>query len=1212
MFWQIAWFELRFWLRSWLPWTFLLVIGGLVFGAVSTDQVTLGGGLSNTYRNAPFVIQNYYAFVCMLTLLMCAAFVIATALRDFTYNTHQMVFSTSLRRRDFLLARFASTTLISVIPMLGVSLGVLLAKYMPWVDPERWAPVSWTAHLNGILIFALPNSFFMAAILFAAAVLFRRDMVCFIVALLMLTGFVLGDVLLQNLQHENLAAMVDPFAIRTFDLATKYWTVAEKNTQSVGLDGVLLWNRLLWVAAGCLAFAFAYFRFSFAERRVKSKARVAPEPPPAAVGAVFTSGITLRHSSWAKLLGSTRLQFLGIVKSNFFLVVAIAALLNCVPSLLLDNSELLGNHAFPVTYWVIEVIHETLFLFLIIVITYYAGVLASQDQEERVDEIIDATPTPDWIRYASRLGALLAAVMLIQFFALTSGIAAQAWQGYHRYQIDLYVQELVIRDGSEFILMSVLAFFVYTLVPNKYVGYAVYIAVIFANLLIWRPLNIATYMVRFAQKPEVIYSDFFGDAPYRAAWNWFTLYWLLFSALLAVATVMFWPRGKDRRWSARARNASSRFTFGWRAAAAGGLLAFASCGAWTWHNTKVLNQVRAPKDEYRLLAEYERTYKRFEGRPMPRIRRASYEVDLFPSSRNMEMRGQAAIYNPHSYPLDEVHFSVDRNYDTSIDIPGATLVSDDERLFYRMYQFTTALQPGEERAIQFTLKSKNQGFENGVSNPWLVQNGTFFNNVVAPWIGYTRRRELPDPVERKKYGLPEIDLMPVLQRDCRDGCQKNYIGGHADWVDVSTVISTEADQIAVAPGSLVREWQHAGRRYFEYRLDRPSVGYLSFTSGRYEVAREEWKGITLEVYHLKEHPWNVPRMMNSMKKSLDYYVEHFGPYAHKNARIIEFARVADVASAYPGTMPYSESLGFIANLNDPDNIDSVFYLVAHEMAHQWWVHQVIGADMAGATFLSETLAQYSALMVMEKEYGRDMMRKFLKYEMDQYLRSRGQERLKERPLLTVESNQEYIHYHKGSVAFYYLKEMIGEDAVNRALRTLIRRYAYAPPPYPTAYALVDAMRAETPASLHYLIKDLFEDITLFSNRTLQATARKRRDGKYDVTVDVQARKFKADAKGHETEVPVDDWMEIGAFAKPAAGRRYGDTLYRQRVHLTRRDSTFTFTTSELPEQAGIDPFVLLIDRVPDDNLQRVTPTPASPASPASVDSQAREVHKSAS
>jgi len=216
------------------------------------------------------------------------------------------------------------------------------------------------------------------------------------------------------------------------------------------------------------------------------------------------------------------------------------------------------------------------------------------------------------------------------------------------------------------------------------------------------------------------------------------------------------------------------------------------------------------------------------------------------------------------------------------------------------------------------------------------------------------------------------------------------------------------------------------------------------------------------------------------------------------------------------------------------------------------------------------------------------MRKFLKYEMDQYLRSRGQERLKERPLLTVEANQDYIHYRKGSVAFYYMKEMIGEDAVNRALRKLIHQYAYASPPYPTAYALVDAMREETPPDLQYLIKDLFEDMTLFSNRTLEARARKRRDGKYDVTVDVQARKFKADAKGNESEVPVDDWIDIGAFAEPKNGRKYGGTLYRRRVHVTQRNSTFTFTTARRPAQAGIDPFVLLIDRIPDDNIKRVT------------------------
>jgi ABC-2 type transport system permease protein len=225
---------------------------------------------------------------------------------------------------------------------------------------------------------------------------------------------------------------------------------------------------------------------------------------------------------------------------------------------------------------------------------------------------------------------------------------------------------------------------------------------------------------------------------------------------------------------------------------------------------------------------------------------------------------------------------------------------------------------------------------------------------------------------------------------------------------------------------------------------------------------------------------------------------------------------------------------------------------------------------------------------MEKEYGRDIMRKFLRYEMDNYLRSRGRERLKERPLLTVESQQGYIHYRKASVVLYDLRETIGEDKFDAALRKLIAEHAYTAPPYPTSWALVNALSEQTPPQYQYLIKDLLEEITLFSNRTLDATARKRADGKYDVTLTVETRKFKADPKGSETEVPLDDWIEIGAFAKPDKGRKYGRTLYRDRIHMNQTHGTYTFTVSELPDKAGVDPFNLLIDRVPDDNVKSVT------------------------
>jgi ABC-2 type transport system permease protein len=208
--------------------------------------------------------------------------------------------------------------------------------------------------------------------------------------------------------------------------------------------------------------------------------------------------------------------------------------------------------------------------------------------------------------------------------------------------------------------------------------------------------------------------------------------------------------------------------------------------------------------------------------------------------------------------------------------------------------------------------------------------------------------------------------------------------------------------------------------------------------------------------------------------------------------------------------------------------------------------------------------------------------------MDNYLRSRGRERLKERPLLTVESQQGYVHYRKASVVLYDLRENIGEDKFDAALRKLIAQHAYIAPPYPTSWALVNALSEQTPAEDQYLIKDLLEEITLFSNRTLDATAHKRADGKYDVTIDVETRKFKADPKGNETEVPLDDWIEIGAFAKPEKGRKYGRTLYRDRIHMTQAHSTYTFTLNELPDKAGVDPFNLLIDRVPDDNVKSVT------------------------
>ena len=1184
-------FEIRYWLRSWMLWIFFLIVALMIFGATSTDQIQVGGALENTYRNAPFVIENYYAIMSLLGLVMTVAFVNSAASRDFAFNTHQLLFATPLKKFDYLTGRFLGSALVAVIPILGVSLGIFVGKWMPWIDPERWGAVNWTAHLYGILVFAVPNTLFIAAIIFAIAVLTRSTVTSFIGGLVLLTGYGVGQALTTDVQHETWAALLDPFAIRTFAIATKYFTVAEKNTLAIGYSGLLLWNRVIWLAVGAAIFAFAYWRFRFEERagrhkqaRDNGEAAAAMAVPIPVLRQAFGLG-----AQWAQFRGDFKVEFLGLIKSTSFIVITCAALLNTIPSIIVSASEGYGNTSWPVTYKLIETIQGSLYVFLIGMLTYYAGTLVWKERDARMDEIEDALPHPDWPSYASKLGALLCTIFLIVCLAGVSGILTQVFSHYHRYQFGLWVTELLVMDFTAFVFLAVLAYFVHVISPNKYVGYFAFIAFVIANQFVWRPLHIATLLVQFGSQPTTTYSDFFGFAPYWKSWTWFTMYWLAFCGLLAVSSILLWQRGREHAWRLRLRDARLRFTAPVRVLAVVLLAAFLGTGAWIYYNTKVLNTILSEDDRDHISADYEKTYKRYDKLPQPRIIDVKYAIDLYHERRAATMHADTLIQNKSDKPIAVLYLNdAGPDFQTQVQIDGARLKQDDQRLQYRIYEFDPPMQPGEQRHFRFTVTREPRGFENTVSVLQVVQNGTFFNNAaVSPQIGYQPQRELDNRNKRKKFGLKEKDLMPALERNCTADCMDTYLSNNSDWVNEESVISTSPGQIAVAPGSLERQWTENGRCYFKYKLDHFADNFYAFLSADYEVARKESNGIKIEVYYLKEQPWNVPKMLRSVEKSFEYYTKNFGPYAQKEARIIEFPRIERFAQAFPGTMPYSESIGFIANLKDPEDIDMVYYVVAHEMGHQWWAYQVSGANMQGATLLSETLAQYSALMVMEKEYGRDIMRKFLKYEMDNYLRSRGRELLKERPLLRVDSNQGYVHYRKGSVVMYYMKEMIGEEAVNRALRKVLQQYAYAPPPYPVSYALVDALRAETPPQYQYLIQDLFYDITLFSNRTLSATASKRADGKYDVTIHVDAKKFKADEKGEEHEVPVNDWIEIGAFAKPPHGKKYGKTLYRERILMKSGAATYTFTVDEAPDKAGIDPFLLLIDRIPDDNTKTV-------------------------
>ncbi len=589
MLFPILRFEIRYWLRGFMVWVFFIIVAAMFMGATSSDKVTIGGALENTKRNAPFVIQNYYAIAGIFTLLMTTAFVNAAAARDFAYNTFQMVFSTPLKRSDFLLGRFFGAAAVSVIPILGVSFGILVARYMPWADADRFGPVIWSAHLKSILVFAIPNTLFVAAVIFAVAALTRSTITSFIAALVLLVGYAVSDAFLSDIRNETIAAITDPFGSRAFDLMTKYWTVSDRNRLSLGWEGLLLWNRLLWMTVSGLIFAFAYNRFSFSERSKKS--RPVEDQEAASGSTVALPSIRPSYGTAAAIrqnTGSVGTEFYGVDKYTSFIVILLASLLNMIPALVFSASEGYGNQSLPVTYWVCDIIQGTLFSFLVGMVTFYAGVLVWKERDARVDEIHDAMPHPGWTSFAAKFTALLGVLWIILLVAISAGIVTQLAHGYSRLQLGLYAKSILVVDFSTLFFLSILAFFIHVFSPNKYVGYFAYVTFLILNAFVWIPLDVSSLLVRYGSRPGMTYSDLFHFAPFLANWSWFTVYWLAFTALIAITTALFWPRGKETSIGKRWNVARQQFGGIWGVATLLALTAFVGTGAWIFYNTKVV------------------------------------------------------------------------------------------------------------------------------------------------------------------------------------------------------------------------------------------------------------------------------------------------------------------------------------------------------------------------------------------------------------------------------------------------------------------------------------------------------------------------------------------------------------------------------------------------------------------------------------------------
>ncbi len=1194
MFGKIASFELRYQLRNPVFWVVAILFFLLTFGSMTVEQIQIGSG-GNIHKNAPIAIAQTHLILSLFFMFVTTAFVANVIVRDNESGFGPMVVTTRVTKFDYLMARFVGAFIAAAIAFIAVPLATWLGSLMPWVDPDTLGPNHWRAYLFAYFVLALPNLFLTATIFFAVATMTRSMMYSYLGVVIFLVLYsVLNGVIRSKPELRDLAGYIEPFGLGAFGNVTRYWTASEANTSVPAVTGALLANRIIWFIVGLGALALAYWRFSFAEggiskRKLRRQAR--KDAKLAATAPLLVAQLPDLHphaSAWARLSARCRFEMRQVFRSPAFLVLVLIGLFNSIGALLFAN-EVYGTPVRALTFVTIGTLQGAFTIFPLIIAIYYSGELVWRDRERKMHEIIDATSLPNWAYLVPKVLAVTGVLVTTLLISVLAAIIVQLSRGQSSVELGQYFAWYVLPTSVDMVILAILAVFVQALSPNKYVGWGVMVVYLVATITLSN-IGFEHPLYNYGSTGNERLSDMNGAQIGQALGWWLRLYWGAFAVMLAVLAHLLWRRGTEVKLMPRLKRLPRRLAGSAGAIMLAALLVFVGTGGYLFWNMNILNQYRTQDDGDRMMADYEKKYLRYEKVLQPSLTDITMNVALYPAERRAEFSGQYRFVNDTGAPVPALHVRLqDRNTAIkAIDIPGAKLSMDDPVLKYRIYTFATPLAPGATGTLTFRTERVQHGLRANGDDTALIGNGTFLNNAqFAPQLGMSRDGLLDDRVKRRKYGLePELRMAKLEDTAAQ---RRNYVGD-ADWVHSDITLSTSADQVPIAPGRKVSDVVADGRRTAHFVSGAPILAFFSVQSARYAEKSAMADGVKLTVYYDPKHSYNVDRMLAAMRTSLGYYRANFGPYQFDYARIIEFPGYATFAQAFAGTIPYSERIGFIADTRDAEKIDYVTYVTAHELGHQYWAHQLISADMQGGTIMVETMAQYSALMVMKQLYGEDKIRRFLKYELDNYLRARGSERIEELPLDRVE-NQPYIHYRKGAVVMYLLQDRLGEDRVNHMLAGLLDKFRFKSQPYARSLDLVNGFLslARTPAE-RQLVLDLLDRITIYDLKAPTATVRKLADGKFETSITIDAAKFYADGKGKERATPLADDIDIGLFdARPGLGAYAAkDVISMTRLPVKSGKQVIRVVSTRKPAFAGVDPYNKYIDRNADDNVAAVT------------------------
>lgn len=1211
MFKDIFLFELKYRFgrpATWIYFGLLIIVPFLLFSFGNTPAS------EKVYHNAPINIANFLILVSFFGILIASAVMGVPLYRDLEHKTGTFLFSYPISKFGYFMGRFWGSFLtllfISSGALIGIYLGSLLGPAFG-TDALRYGPNPLINYLYPWLTLLLPN-LWLASTLFFALIIFTRNIrSIYSGGIIIFIGYLLANFLSQDIENKDLVQLIDPFGVNSFSLQVRYLTPFEQNTFLLPLEGNLLLNRIIWSSVGLVFFMAAYFRFSFSYffQTIQKKTKLKVEKEPAFVKKSFAAVTDFsKKYQWTSLKTLTKIEVQNIYKDIYFKSILLGGLIFLVLDFWIGQTYYSVPN-FPATSFLMEYKTFDYNLFVFIIIVFFTGESLHRDKSTGYSVINDTFPVRDGVIITSKFMGMAFICLLLTTLPILIGIIVQTLKGFFEYDLKVYLIDSYLISLPDYLQMVMLVFAVHLFVNNKFAGHATAIG-LWLIMIILR--NFAEYdfnLFFYSYKPGYTWSDMNGLGHFAAPLFWFNLYWTAWGVFLVLFFSIFYSRGAESAFKSRWKAAKGKLS------SPAAKLSFLFLGiailsgAFIFKSVVYDNTYRTSEEGKLRLVAYEKQLKKYEGIPQPKYTKITIQADLYPMERDAYFVAQVELVNKTDSPIDSIHFNSTSLSDFKVVWEGDTLAhrfpleyekakfqlfgKKPEREWYKITALPQRMMPGDTLELTMISKVINSGFPNSGYGRELVYNGSFIAAGI-PEIGYDARGEISSDEDRRKYDLPEKpeDLPP---HNDPKGMRTLLFADDADLIQFEAVISTVPDQIAIAPGYLQREWEENGRRYFHYIQDTPIQAFFNFVSADYEVLREkaylpDGEEVNIEIFYDASHPYNLDRFLQSYQDGLTYFSETYGDFQFRQMRLLEFPRYATFAQSFPNTVPFAESFGWVANFSDPNDFDYVYYVTAHELAHQWWGHQITPNYTRGSNLISEALAEFSALILSERRYGKDNMKRFLKDELDSYLRGRANESKKEN--VFINCNRAYQWYYKGSLILYGLRDLIGAEAMDSALYAFNRDFGLRKsPPFPGSSDLYRYLQAATPDSLQYYLEDTWEKITLYDNRTESVTAKKMSEEEYEITLDIRSQKLYADETGRESNAEYEaDYIDIGIFAAEDTdenGRNRVNPLYLKKHKIKPGQSTITVKVKGLPEKAGIDPYNKLIDRIPDDNTASI-------------------------